>query len=68
MYEEGRKSLAKFLEVCAEQGVAPRKEYSGKALLRLSSQVHEAATLAAQAEGKSFNQWAADVLQIAAHG
>lgn len=67
LYEEGQKSLTTFLEVCAEQGLEPRKEFSGKILLRISSQVHEAATIAAQAEGKSFNQWAADVLQIAAH-
>ncbi|MGI4848688.1 MAG: type II toxin-antitoxin system HicB family antitoxin [Janthinobacterium lividum] len=63
---EGRKSLDTFLEVCAERGIEPRKEYSGKVLLRISRQVHEAATIAAQSEGKSFNQWAADVLEHAA--
>ena len=30
LHEEGRKSLEIFLEMCREDGVEPRKEYSGR--------------------------------------
>ena len=33
--EEGRKSLEIFLEMCHEDGVEPRKEYSGRFNLRV---------------------------------
>lgn len=64
---EGEKSLQVFLDVCKEQGIEPRKDFSGKVLLRLRPEVHEASTIAAQAAGKSFNQWAAEALEQAAH-
>jgi predicted HicB family RNase H-like nuclease len=35
-------------------------------LLRLSPEVHAAAAIAAQAAGKSLNQWAAEELERAA--
>lgn len=56
-----------FLADCKQQGVAPEKPASGKLMLRVPSEVHGAALVAAQASGKSLNQWASEVLQSAAH-
>ncbi|HEX7549206.1 MAG TPA: type II toxin-antitoxin system HicB family antitoxin [Candidatus Methylomirabilis sp.] len=41
-------------------GVA--KPYSGKILLRVAPEVHARAALTAEAQGKSLNQWVAEVL------
>ena len=56
-----------FLDDCKAQGIAPEKPVSGKMLLRVPPEVHGAALVAAQAAGKSLNQWATEVLQSAAH-
>jgi predicted HicB family RNase H-like nuclease len=63
---EGTTSLQVFLDACAEDGVEPTKPFSGKFVLRLDPKTHEAATIAALAEGKSLNQWAAEALKEAA--
>ena len=63
---EGAISLKVFLDACAEDGVEPAKPFSGKFVLRLDPKTHEAATVAALAEGKSLNQWAAETLREAA--
>ena len=59
---EFRKSLAVFLEVCKEQGIEPRRNYSGKFNLRISPELHERLAIAAQAEGKSINALAQEAL------
>ena len=51
-----------YLADCAERGVNPQKPASGKVMLR-----HAAATIAAQAAGKSLNQWPDEVFERAAH-
>lgn len=56
-----------FLADCKQQGITPEKPASGKLMLRVPSEVHGAALVAAQAAGKSLNQWATEVLQSAAH-
>jgi len=56
-----------FLKDCAERGVSPEKPASGKLMLRVPPEVHAAAAVAAQASGKSLNQWAAEALREAAH-
>lgn len=63
---EGEISLKVFLDACAEDGIEPRKSYSGKFVLRLDPKTHEAAAAAAIAEGKSLNQWAAEIIREAA--
>lgn len=45
---------------------APQKPASGKLMLRVPSEVHTAALVAAEASGQSLNQWAANVLKEAA--
>jgi predicted HicB family RNase H-like nuclease len=59
---EFKKSLAVFLEVCAEKGIEPRRNYSGKFNLRIPPELHERLAIAAQAEGKSINTLAAEAL------
>jgi predicted HicB family RNase H-like nuclease len=60
-------AIEDFLRECKEQGVRPEKPASGKLMLRVPPEVHGAALVAAQAAGKSLNQWAADVLEEATH-
>jgi predicted HicB family RNase H-like nuclease len=60
--QEFKKSLAVFLEVCAEKGIEPRRSYSGKFNLRIPPELHERLAIAAQAEGKSINTLAAEAL------
>lgn len=66
---EGRASLAAFLAVCAERGIEPRRHFSGKFNLRVPARVHEAAVIAAAAEGESLNQWIAKTIEdaVSAH-
>ena len=63
---EGAASLKVFLEMCAEKGIEPEKDYSGRLMLRIPPTVHASAAHAAAAHGKSLNQWAAEVLMEAA--
>lgn len=60
--KEGEISLKVFLDMCREDGVEPRKVYSGKFNLRVSPQLHAEIATRAAAAGKSLNQWVADVL------
>lgn len=54
-----------YLDDCAAQGLDPEKPASGKLLLRLPPEVHGQALVAAQAAGKSLNQWATEALRKA---
>ena len=54
---EAAKSLQVFLDMCREDGVEPRKQFSGKFNLRLSPALHERIVAASAAEGMSLNQW-----------
>lgn len=60
--KEGAISLAVFLDMCAEKGIEPYREFSGKFNLRLDPKLHEAAVIAARSEDKSLNEWVADVI------
>jgi predicted HicB family RNase H-like nuclease len=60
-------AVRSYLSDCKERGVRPEKPVSGKVLLRLPPEVHGAALVAAEAAGKSLNQWATEVLQDATH-
>jgi predicted HicB family RNase H-like nuclease len=64
---EFKAAIEDFLLDCKEQGIKPEKPASGKLMLRVPPEVHSAAIVAAQASGKSLNQWATEVLQKAAH-
>jgi predicted HicB family RNase H-like nuclease len=60
---EFKKSLDVFLEVCKEQGIEPRRQFSGKFNLRISPELHEQLAMAAEAQGKSLNALAQETLQ-----
>ena len=53
-------SVEHYLEVSERTGRPAQKPYSGK-------DVHAAVATASQVQGKSINQWAAEVLDKAAH-
>lgn len=55
-----------YLADCKATMRTPQKPASGKLMLRIPPEVHTAASIAAQAAGKSLNQWAAEALQEAA--
>ncbi len=56
-----------YLEACKELGQEPNKPYSGNLMLRVPAEVHAAVASAAEASGKSINQWAAGILETASH-
>lgn len=64
---EFQNSVDDYLSECSESGINPEKPASGKIMLRVPPEVHEAALVAAQASGKSLNQWATEVLKNAVH-
>jgi predicted HicB family RNase H-like nuclease len=57
-----------YLADCHATGRQPQKSASGKIMLRVPPELHAAAAIAAEASGKSLNQWATEALQHAAHG
>ena len=65
--EEFAATVEDYVADCKDQGVSPEKPASGKILLRVSPEVHGAALVAAQASGKSLNQWATEILKEATH-
>ncbi|MCO4780676.1 MAG: type II toxin-antitoxin system HicB family antitoxin [Candidatus Cloacimonetes bacterium] len=62
-----RNSLNIFLEVCAEKGISPTKEYPGKLNLRIDPKLHSNISIQALAEEKSLNQWIIDTLENSLH-
>ncbi len=63
LHEEGRQSLKVFLDMCKEDGVNPRKRFTGRFNLRLQQDLYEKAATHAKASGKSINAWIADVIR-----
>jgi predicted HicB family RNase H-like nuclease len=64
---EFERAIDDYLLDCTKEGLAPEKPVSGKIMLRVPPDIHGAALVAAQAAGKSLNQWAAEALKNAAH-
>jgi len=60
---EFKKSLDVFLEVCKEQGIEPRRHYSGMFNLRIPPELHEKLAMTAEAQGMSLNSLAQEALQ-----
>lgn len=56
-----------YLETCEKLGQQPNKPFSGRMMLRLPPEIHAAAAMAAEANGKSLNQWATEVIDKAVH-
>jgi len=51
-----------YLSACKKLGQKPNKPYSGNLMLRVPTEIHAAVASAAEASGKSINQWASGVL------
>ena len=49
--------------MCSEDGVEPRKRFSGKFNVRIPPELHADVTAAAAAAGKGINQWITDELR-----
>ena len=61
------RAIDHYLADCKAANRQPEKPASGKIMLRVPPEVHAAVTIAAQAAGKSLNQWATEALEHAAH-
>ena len=59
---EFRAAIDHYLADCATRRRAPQTPYSGKILPRVTPEVHARAAMTAEAQGKSLNQWAAEIL------
>lgn len=60
------KAVEDYLATCDKLKQSPNRPYSGKFQLRLAPEIHARAAMTAEAEGKSLNTWASDVIQRAA--
>jgi predicted HicB family RNase H-like nuclease len=61
-----RRAVDHYLEVCRSRGEEPERPFSGKLNVRLGSELHRAAALAAASEGESLNNWLVGVVKDAA--
>lgn len=63
---EGEQSLKVLLEArSVRHGIEPRKDFSGKFVVRLTAKAHETVTLVSASWRQSINQWVADTLDRA---
>lgn len=61
-----RRAVDHYLSVCAKRDEEPERPFSGKLNLRLGTNLHRAAALAAAAKGESLNNWLVQVVESAA--
>ena len=59
---EFRISVEEYLASCVEDGVEPRKPFSGKLTLRLGPELHQHVAVSAIQSGMSINEWIKHVL------
>ncbi|WP_252179229.1 type II toxin-antitoxin system HicB family antitoxin [Endozoicomonas sp. 4G] len=55
-------AVDEYIAISEKTGRPAQRPYSGNLMLRISPEVHAAAATAAEAKGKSLNQWASEVL------
>ncbi len=60
-----RESLDDYLDFCAERNEEPDKPFSGRLMVRLSTDIHRNLYVQAKREGKSLNQLIAERLSRA---
>ena len=63
--QEFERSIDEYLAWCEEDGVEPKKPFSGKLHVRLGSELHGAVAEAAAGEGMSINSWIVRALRAA---
>ena len=61
--KELRISIDEYLASCKEDGVAPRKPFSGNLHLRLGTDLHQRVAVSATQSGMSMNSWIRQVLE-----
>lgn len=62
VYAAFKEAVDDYLAFCAEDGAEPDRPFSGKILVRASSELHRSVTAAAARDGKSVNEWVGEVL------
>jgi len=60
---EFHRSIDEYLAWCVEDGVEPKKPFSGKLNVRLGSDLHEAVARAAAAREVSINSWIVEAVR-----
>lgn len=60
-----RDAVEFHIELCEKSGERPKKQYSGKVMLRLPDKLHAKIAEAAASAGKSINEWGKEVLESA---
>ena len=65
---EFERSVDEYLAWCEEDGVEPRRPFSGRLNVRLGSELHAAVAAAAAANGVSINSWIVQALRKTAGG
>lgn len=63
--KEGETSLKVFLDYAAEKNIPPKKQFSGKLVLRLKPEIHRKYKLLASAKNVSLNQLLNETLEKA---
>ena len=65
---EFERSVEAYLAWCKEDGVEPRRPFSGRLNVRLGSELHATVAAAAAARGVSINSWIVQALRDTAGG
>lgn len=65
---EFQASVDDYLLACKEDGIEPRKPFSGKLNLRLGPDLHQRAAQSATASGLSLNSWIVQTLEKSVTG
>ena len=63
IWREFEKSVDEYLAACEEDGVEPRKPFSGKLNVRLGADLHQRVAHAAAESGLSLNGWILQALE-----
>lgn len=63
-----RRAVDHYLEVCEARQEEPARPFSGRLNVRLGSELHRAAAVAAATEGRSLNTWLKRVVSDAIQG
>ena len=63
--KEGETSLRVFLEYAKEKNISPKKQFSGKLVLRLKPEIHQKYKLLASSKNVSLNQLLNETLEKA---
>jgi len=61
--QEFQTSVNEYLDLCAQEGATPEKEYSGLFQVRVSPEVHRELVIKAEASGKKLNTVVAEALE-----